>query len=76
MGRNSDTARRQKGEKKMPEIKLKPCPFCGSEALYEVYEDMYKNTYKVKCSHCFAETRYENTKEEAANKWNRRINYV
>lgn len=47
----------------MPEIKLKPCPFCGSEALYEVYEDMYKNTYKVKCSHCFAETRYENTKQ-------------
>lgn len=58
----------------MLEIKLKPCPFCGGEASFEVYEDLYKDTYKVKCLHCFAETNYEDTIEEAAKKWNRRIN--
>ena len=53
----------------MDEIKLLPCPFCGREAVFEIYEG---DEYQVKCSYCFAATWIEESKEEAAEEWNRR----
>lgn len=80
MGRNSDTARRQKGEKKMPEIKLKPCPFCGGEAYTEIvaahnhiFVDMpdCDGEAFVFCNDCSAAVSGRN-EQEAAEAWNRR----
>ena len=56
--------------------KLKPCPFCGGEAL--IYTNtIIKNlpTYSVYCSECYARTygMYD-TKEQAIENWNRRVN--
>lgn len=49
--------------------KLKPCPFCGGEAI--TLENMIGN-YRVECYHCFAHTFYEDSKEKAIEEWNRR----
>lgn len=55
----------------MDEIKLKRCPFCGREAVFEIYEGD-EDEYQVKCQFCFASTWIEESKEEAAEEWNRR----
>lgn len=44
----------------MPEIKLKPCPFCGGEATYIInnnYEHRTTHgwTFGIKCKNCMAE---------------------
>lgn len=50
---------------------LKPCPFCGGEAIVESY---YRD-YAVSCRKCEAATRrYYPTREEAERAWNRRAN--
>lgn len=55
-------------------MELKPCPFCGGEAcMQEHVFHGYTSTYGVVCLDCCAETRqFYDTKEEAAEAWNRR----
>ena len=53
----------------MSDIKLKPCPFCGSEAqIYGV------DIFRVACTSddCWCETALHHCKEEAAEDWNMR----
>ena len=56
--------------------KLKPCPFCGSEAkVVEEYDGMIgENVYFVECCNCRA-TFYNgnDNKIEEIKKWNRRV---
>ena len=60
----------------MPNIKLKPCPFCGGEA--EIQVD-YDRVVFVICKNCKARTyaipivAEYCANEVAAEKWNRRI---
>ena len=56
---------------------LKPCPFCQSEPTYchikRLDEPKYL-AFKVVCSNCGAEHKYEwDTKEQAKEYWNKRI---
>ena len=64
------------------ENKFKPCPFCGS-SIVDVFciDDGWGNchykkadvTWSVECDSCIAEGPWGKTKEEAIDKWNRRI---
>ena len=59
--------------------KLKPCPFCGGEAIMEAYKfgREHDARYRVKCSNklCFCETNWADfSEEDAAERWNRRVN--
>lgn len=49
---------------------LKPCPFCGGEAV--AYR--FGTGYMVKCLECAISTLCENTKSEAIEAWNKRAN--
>ena len=54
----------------MTETKLKPCPFCGSEAVILGEDD---GMYQVVCPNCAANIdNYDYEKEVAAEKWNKR----
>ena len=58
----------------MTDIKLKPCPFCGREPeMVELPYD-YSNEYFVRCTtdNCVEQAMPYLSKEEAAEKWNRR----
>lgn len=48
---------------------LKPCPFCGGEAVVHTLG----TGYIVECLECDVSTVCENTKAEAISAWNRRI---
>ena len=52
--------------------KLKPCPFCGSEA--NLYECRWLGitSYGVECTKCDAILEGYSTKEEAIKAWNKR----
>ena len=44
----------------MDEIKLKPCPFCGGEAVYIIYKNYIQITthkwqFGIKCTNCMVE---------------------
>ena len=52
--------------------KLKPCPFCGSVECY-VVRDYELSKAWVKCICCGADTRICDSKEEAIEAWNRRV---
>lgn len=59
----------------MPE--LKPCPFCGDEAIYITTAikagNIVKEFYSISCLGCNAEIyKYCKTEEEAVEAWNRR----
>lgn len=62
----------------MSEIKLKPCPFCGGEAVFK--RDRIAGIYCVKCTNCKCMTTFqfdfgdgeEVSKKKAADIWNRR----
>lgn len=66
----------------MNEIKLKPCPFCGGDAKFEIAKDVFCNPEKgyifVRCSKCnaksdnFESNVYVCAAEEAAQAWNNR----
>lgn len=64
----------------MSEPKLKPCPFCGGEALLNSYESRKGYDAYVECCGCLIQmiTVTFDTKEEAEAKaisaWNRRAN--
>lgn len=53
----------------MNEIKLKPCPFCGSPA--QIKE--LSGRYAVVCTRYCAGTRVFLTKDKPAEEWNRRV---
>ena len=55
--------------------KLKPCPFCGSEALLEDLGSYEKcGRYFVRCSKCgIAQDNLWSTKKTAIIRWNRRV---
>ena len=52
---------------------LKPCPFCGGEA--ETYP-YYFNEWYIGCSECSCDLGVFDTKEEAIEAWNKRVNEV
>lgn len=56
---------------------LKPCPFCGGEAILSFSRDEYLNEqYVVICRNvikCGCLTQYRNSKEKAIEAWNRRV---
>lgn len=57
----------------MSEIKLKPCPFCGGEAIINVVLGMDCKT--AMCVKCYAQVGNfdgNNAKIKAAEAWNRR----
>ena len=74
----------------MDEIKLKPCPFCGSEEIAIIKEETQKdvleindntpqfvsidNKYQVFCDHCSCQTAKYSYLEVAVESWNRRAN--
>ena len=49
---------------------LKPCPFCGGEAIVDGCDD---TLWIVICKECNSSIGYKETKEEAVEAWNRRI---
>lgn len=65
---------------KIPELKIKPCPFCGFDA--EVVKVTYptgRQGYEIKCMHeykcylfCATETAYWDSAEDAVRAWNQR----
>lgn len=57
---------------------LKPCPFCGGEALINTVSNIYLEMYSVSCSgekdsgcRCLT-NQWEEAKEEAIKAWNTR----
>ena len=50
----------------------KPCPFCGSPNANWVPHGFVKNSYKIECPRCGAQTIGCGTIEEAFEAWNRR----
>ena len=55
---------------------LKPCPFCGGEAVLEDLGRYETNgRYFVRCSKCeIAQENLWATKQTAVKRWNRRVN--
>lgn len=51
--------------------KLKPCPFCGGEAVFRG-----QTYYYIWCKSCLAETRGSENKEEAIEAWNSRADVI
>ena len=56
---------------------LKPCPFCGGEAIVKTIEVLMCPTYYVRCGNLgcreMASTVICRTKDEAIKIWNRRV---
>jgi Lar family restriction alleviation protein len=55
----------------MKEVKLKPCPFCGSKFAPDFEEDAYHN-FRVLCRGCGASTALNARLIDAVKAWNRR----
>lgn len=47
---------------------LKPCPFCGGEAMFEGTDGTW-----IVCMECGAETAYLDTREKAIEAWSGRV---
>ena len=59
----------------MPSPELKPCPFCGNNAILETRGYDHKRNYRVSCNsvyHCGASQHWFDTMREAVAAWNRR----
>ena len=59
---------------------LKPCPFCGGEALLQTLSNIYDNYYKICCtgendSDCagLGLDNYYETEQDAVAAWNKRV---
>ena len=50
------------------DIKLKPCPFCGGEAIIDGCDE---TLWIVICKECNASIGYKETEQEAIDAWNR-----
>ena len=60
----------------MNKSELKPCPFCGGEAIRLIdFDDEYERVYleSIHCRSCHARVAWQETAEEAAEAWNRRV---
>lgn len=64
----------------MSKIKLKPCPFCGAEAMLETEVQGYTSIVRIKCICCRATTRVFRDSDHdgsyifnAVEAWNRRV---
>lgn len=55
----------------MPELKLKPCPFCGSEDFIQGFREGH-NEMRIKCKRCKTLFTIFDTPENAPKLWNRR----
>ena len=59
--------------------KLKPCPFCGGEAIIKCHDKDYSDNWFVYCANLDGNceihpyTWFYETKEEAIGAWNRRF---
>lgn len=51
--------------------KLKPCPFCGGEAI--LAENANSEELLVECCNCYAHTGLYCSEQEAIDAWNRRV---
>lgn len=51
-------------------IELKPCPFCGGEAVVDGCDDAL---WVVICKKCYIETSLQSTEQDAIDAWNRRV---
>lgn len=51
---------------------LKPCPFCGGEAIVDMDEDWYWD-WHAWCFNCNCDIGHYATKKEAIEAWNRRV---
>jgi Lar family restriction alleviation protein len=51
-------------------MELKECPFCGGKA--EIQEDVYGNA-DIVCKKCGIATTLSNDKNDAIERWNRRV---
>ena len=56
----------------MSEIKLQPCPFCGSEHIALNSNDA-KPLYSIDCENCGCGTRGQLSPKIAADVWNKRV---
>lgn len=54
------------------EIKIKNCPFCGSDLVGVEREKDFPPKFYVKCNQCFAQGGYDGKVEVAINMWNTR----
>lgn len=61
-------------EATMPSPELKPCPFCGGNAVCvdRTIPDKTKPRFSILCDSCKAATRWIDTEENAIAAWNRR----
>lgn len=60
----------------MNKEKLKPCPFCGGEAVLKIYQN-YEHDISfayVYCGECGAKINCYASQEAAAERWNGRVN--
>ena len=56
------------------EVELKPCPFCGGEAVLTTEENCLGNWwFRVCCSQCLFEQHIYNSQLEAISDWNKRV---
>ena len=53
---------------------LKPCPFCGGEAVIVRFRECKK--YKPRCKECNCKLGYYNSKKRAVIEWNQRVHDV
>lgn len=60
----------------MSELKLKKCPFCGSDAEIQQGKHQGLSIFYVSCLGCGARTDLEYAEEFAADLWNERVSYV
>ncbi|MDE7104660.1 MAG: Lar family restriction alleviation protein [Ruminococcus sp.] len=56
----------------MNEIKLKPCPFCGREAILKEKVSKDEIRYYVLCGKCMSKSHMFVTEKDAVDAWNRR----
>ena len=52
---------------------LKPCPFCGGEAVIDVDPDAVRWKYYAVCNRCCATSGLTYTPQKAIEAWNRRV---
>ena len=56
-------------------VELKPCPFCGAEAVMETFTTAREGVprFRARCKDCDTETSWDYfTASECAERWNRR----
>ena len=53
---------------------LKPCPFCGGQAMYVcTTSTLYNPKTSIECCQCGSSAKMHHTRLEAIEAWNRRV---